>query len=163
MAPKFIDAERNAIARAINAGGLTAPQATELARQGELAGLAPFEMADSTARDIAAQARREAPDRAMAERAQAQDRLYEDAIALLRGQFDRLVAATEGRDISPQELTRLGKIIRAARSLAEGYHAQHLRQTAPAIESSPGAVATGERSEDVERMLAAMDEPDRGV
>jgi integrase len=42
----------------MNAGGLTAPQATDLARRGQLAWLPPFEIADSTAREIAAHARR---------------------------------------------------------------------------------------------------------
>ena len=156
MAPKFTDTERDAIARAINAGGLTAVQATELARQGELAGLPAFEMADSTARDVAAKARRAAPEAVAAERAQIQDQLFEAGVELLTRQFDRLMEVADERDLNAQELTRMAKMFRALNVLVEGRNAQRLRQSAaePPADDEPAA----ERSETVERMLAAMDD-----
>ncbi len=114
---KFSAAQRDAIANALNVEGLTAPEATARARNSQLGGLPPFDMAESTAREIAARYRQQAPDATARQRAQHQDQLLEAGLKLMQRELDRLEASEKGQ-LTTQEVTRLSKILRTMSDLA---------------------------------------------
>jgi hypothetical protein len=87
---KFSDAQRDEIAHALNVEGLTAADATARAGNGGLADVPGFDMAESTAREIAARYRQQAPDATARQRAQHQDQLLQTGLELMQRELDRL-------------------------------------------------------------------------
>ena len=145
---KFSAAQRDAIAHALNVEGLTAPDATARARNGRLGDLPPFDMAESTAREIAARYRQQAPDATARQRVQHQERLLDVGLGLMQRELDRLTEASERGQLTTQEVTRLSKILRTMSDLAGS--------PAPSPED-PRSLAQPRRNSDVlRRMLADM-------
>ncbi len=115
---KFSDAQRAAIAHALNVEGLTATEATARASNGQLGKVPPFDVAESTAREIAARYRHQAPDATARQRAQHQEQLLVAGLELMQRELDRLTEASNERPLTTQEVTRLSKMLRTMSDLA---------------------------------------------
>ena len=134
--PKYTDEQRDAIARAVNDRGMSAPEAVRAAAEG-LDGLEPFTMPESTARDVAGVARQQ-PTQPGADYA-AQLRSFQDrGLTLIEQEMTKAEERQKQGDLSNSDWTRLTKLTRFARALSD----LHVTPRSPQAMGNQGSPAT---------------------
>jgi hypothetical protein len=161
--PTYSDAQREAVAQAINKEGVAAPEVIRRAAAGELAGLPCFELPESTARDIAAKDRLRAPadpDEDASERLYA---LLEDGVGTLEREMASIKERQREGDgrLPTADLSRIGKIARSIGDLLKTERAlnAHLNTPRPNGDDTGSDISTSRLMQRITRDLAPLDVP----